>query len=328
MKNTNKNKEKFKLKDYLPSIVRIIFGVVFLSDALLKYLFYSPLLIKENLLAALFAPWGFVYPWVYFWTILVTNNIFFVVSLAMIVESLIGIGLILGIFKKLTYYGGIVFSLSLWMTAAQFGGPYVDGTLNIGSSIFYVLLFSMLIYTERSFNFKDISLDKYLLRKFKTSKILSYFTFNNINKAPNISIISIFSIIFGVMLGISAALKLIPGTSSDLSQSLLMLVLGEPKLILNYFIFWDKLIIPHMQLFLYIYFAVEFIIALFLILRIFKKPIYYIGLAYSLFSWSVIQGFGGPFFPGITDVSSGIIYFLIFLLFIYYEYSGKKDYIL
>ncbi|MCW1293092.1 MAG: hypothetical protein OH318_01725 [Candidatus Parvarchaeota archaeon] len=59
----------------------------------------------------------------------------------MIVESVIGIGLILGIFKKLTYFGGIIFSLSLWMTAAQFGGPYVDGTLNIGAAIFMYYFF-------------------------------------------------------------------------------------------------------------------------------------------------------------------------------------------
>ena len=48
-------------------------------------------------------------------------------------------------------------------------------------------------------------------------------------------------------------------------------------------------------------------------------------MVYSLFSWSVIQGFGGPFFAGVTDLAAGPLYVLIKIALVIAK--GKPRYV-
>jgi uncharacterized membrane protein YphA (DoxX/SURF4 family) len=59
-----------------------------------------------------------------------------------VVETLIAIGLILGLFSNLTYIGGALLSVVIWSTAESFGGPYAAGSTDIGAAIIYVLVFA------------------------------------------------------------------------------------------------------------------------------------------------------------------------------------------
>ncbi|MCL4372732.1 DoxX family membrane protein [Candidatus Parvarchaeota archaeon] len=314
---------KFKgWSDKIPFVTRLILGLIFIADSMLKLIPDSAYLIKENVLSGAYGAWSFVYPWVAFWANFTANNINFLVAFAIVVEFLIGLFLILGLFKKFLYITGAVYSIVIWLTISQFGGPYIAGTLNIGATPFYFLLFLLLIFTDRNFKTYDKSLDKIIEKKHKIWQKIGYFKQTK-SKNEKIMVFALFSITFGALLAINASLKLVSGTASNVAGNQLMQLLGEPRFLIPFFLFWDKLILPNIHLFLYLYAFSEFAIALLLIFGLFRKWDYLAGIVYSLFSWSVIQGFGGPFFPGITDLAAGPLYVLIFLMLIFYNSNLK-----
>jgi uncharacterized membrane protein YphA (DoxX/SURF4 family) len=53
---------------------------------------------------------------------------------------------------------------------------------------------------------------------------------------------------------------------------------------------------------------------LILILGFMRKTTYTAGMLLSLLIWSVPEGFGGPYGSGSTDVGTGVIYAVVFLL--------------
>lgn len=315
--------EKVKLRfDKIPFITRIVLGAIFIADSLLKLIPDSAFLIKENVLTGAYGAWSFVYPWVAFWANFTANNINFFVYFAIIVEFLIGLFLILGFFKKFLYIAGAVYSIAIWLTISQFGGPYIAGTLDIGATPIYFLLFLLLIFSERNFNVYDLSIDKAIKKRFNLWGKLAFFKKVK-SKNEKITVFAISSIAFGAVLAVNASLKLVSGTASNVAGNQLMQILGEPKFLIPFFLFWDKLILPNIHLFLYVYAFSEFSIALLLIFGLFRREVYIAGIVYSLFSWSVIQGFGGPFFAGVTDLAAGPLYILIFIMFIFYNSNTK-----
>ncbi|MCL4362466.1 MAG: DoxX family membrane protein [Candidatus Parvarchaeota archaeon] len=306
----------------IPFITRVLLGVIFIADSMLKLIPDSAYLIKENVLSGAYGAWSFVYPWVSFWANVTANNINFFVYFAIIVEFLIGLFLILGFFKKFLYVAGAVYSIAIWLTISQFGGPYIAGTLDIGATPFYFLLFLLLIFSERNFNAYDISIDKSIKKKFNLWGRLAFFKKAK-SKNEKTNVFAISSIAFGAIFAINASLKLVSGTASNIAGNQLMQILGEPKFLIPFFLFWDKLILPNIHLFLYMYAFSELAIALLLIFGLFRKGVYIAGIAYSLFSWSVIQGFGGPFFAGVTDLAAGPLYVLIFIMFMFYNSNSN-----
>lgn len=65
-------------------------------------------------------------------------------------ETCIAIGLILGLFSNAVYAVGIPCMLAIWSTAEGFGGPYVNGTTDIGTSIIYVFVYVALYLGQAS----------------------------------------------------------------------------------------------------------------------------------------------------------------------------------
>ena len=47
-----------------------------------------------------------------------------------------------------------------------------------------------------------------------------------------------------------------------------------------------------------------------------RKVGYIVGIFTSLVIWGVPEGFGGPYGPTSTDIGTGIIYAMVFILFI------------
>jgi uncharacterized membrane protein YphA (DoxX/SURF4 family) len=315
--------EKVKRRfDKIPIITRLSLGIIFIADSLLKLIPDSAYLIKENVLTGAYGAGSFVYPWVAFWANFTANNINFFVVFAIIIEFLIGLFLILGFLRKFLYIIGAIYSIVIWLTISQFGGPYIAGTLDIGATPVYFLLFLLLIFTERNFNTYDKSIDKVIKNKYKIWQKFAYFKQTK-SKNEKTTVFAVSSIAFGAILAVNASLKLVSGTASNIASNQLMQILGEPKLLIPFFLFWDKIILPNIHLFLYIYAFSEFSIAVLLIFGLFRKWVYLAGIIYSLFSWSVIQGFGGPFFAGVTDLASGPLYILIFVMFIFYNSNLK-----
>src|SRR5207247_6948112 len=108
--------------------LRVGFGVVWLVDAILKWLpgFRSEYLdaLKEGSQGQ--SRW--LNGWFDFWINLQQSNTTFFAYLVAVIETLIAVALILGFARKVTYLAAIVFSLLMWSTAEGFGGPYTSGS--------------------------------------------------------------------------------------------------------------------------------------------------------------------------------------------------------
>ena len=60
--------------------------------------------------------------------------------------------------------------------------------------------------------------------------------------------------------------------------------------------------------------VIESLIALALIFGVARKLTYIGGAAFSFIVWAVAEGFGGPYSSGSTDIGTGIIYTIVFLM--------------
>jgi nitrite reductase (NO-forming) len=69
--------------------------------------------------------------------------------------------------------------------------------------------------------------------------------------------------------------------------------------------------------------AIEILLGLVLIVGFLRKPVYIVGILYSLMIWGVAEGFGGPYGPGSTDIGTAVIYAFVFVAMIIAEKSAK-----
>ncbi len=125
-------------------VLRIVFGLIWAVDAWFKW---QPEFINkfsDYLTGALDGQPAAVQAWINFWIRIVNvdpHGLAYVVAVA---ETLVALGLILGVFSNLTNIGGALLTLVIWSTAEGFGGPYVPGSTDIGSAIIYALVFAAL----------------------------------------------------------------------------------------------------------------------------------------------------------------------------------------
>jgi nitrite reductase (NO-forming) len=146
------------------SALRIIFGLVWLIDAYLKWLpgFRSSYLDRLSGWADGQPSW--LHGWFTFWINLQQPRVTFFAYLVAVVETLIALALIFGFARKVSYVAAIVFSLLIWSTAEGFGGPYTSGASDIGTAVIYAIVFAALLgfsYYEGTSRF---SIDHYLER--------------------------------------------------------------------------------------------------------------------------------------------------------------------
>jgi nitrite reductase (NO-forming) len=127
-------------------VLRIAFGLVWAVDAGFKWVptfvdNFSSYLSSDN-------QSGLVAWWINLWIsgVNVDPHVFaYVVAVA---ETLVAIGLILGLFSNLTYTAGSLLAVVIWSTAEGFGGPYAAGSTDIGAAIIYVFVFAALFLTS------------------------------------------------------------------------------------------------------------------------------------------------------------------------------------
>lgn len=146
----------------LVSAVRAAFGVVWVIDA---YLTWRPEFASHYvgyLQNALQGQPGWLVPWFNLWIAIVSPIPGVFVWLTRIIETLIALGLVLGLVRKWTYILGGLFSLLIWSTAGGFGGPYPTGVSNLGPALAYVFVFALLILAEHSLGKTPYSLDYYI----------------------------------------------------------------------------------------------------------------------------------------------------------------------
>ncbi|MDD5371559.1 MAG: multicopper oxidase domain-containing protein [Anaerolineaceae bacterium] len=142
--------------------LRAAFGVVWAVDA---FLAWQPAFAAHYVGYLQNAAQGqpaWLQSWFQFWINLVTPSAGIFISATRIIETLIALGLLLGLAIQWTYLLGAFFSLLIWATAEGFSGPYVTEAGNLGPALVYVLIFLGLIIMDMLLGLSPYSLDHYL----------------------------------------------------------------------------------------------------------------------------------------------------------------------
>ena len=136
---------------------------------------------------------------------------------------------------------------------------------------------------------------------------------NLVGATRRVIAIAFLRIAFGVVWSIDAALKWQPAFQANFSQIVAGVAQGQPGFLSWWFSIWQDVVSGRAPIFALLTAATETYLALALIAGFARRFTYTIGIAYGLFVWSVAEGFGGPYVPGMTtDVGAAIIYSLLF----------------
>ncbi len=145
--------------------LRIGFGIIWLIDAILKWLPGFRASYMATIMGQAQGQPGWLKPWFDFWINIQHPRVMFFAYLVAAVETLIAVALIAGFARKLTYLAAIVFSLLIWATAEGFGGPYTSGSSDIGTAVIYAVVFAGLLALSYYAGPARYSVDYYLEQK-------------------------------------------------------------------------------------------------------------------------------------------------------------------
>jgi uncharacterized membrane protein YphA (DoxX/SURF4 family) len=142
---------------------RMIFGVVWLIDGSLKFLPGFVATFQGSISGQGQPAW--LQGWFAFWSNQVNADPTFWVYMVGSLELLLGLGLLFGFVRKITYTGGLILSLFIWAVPEGFGGPYVVGTTDIGTTFIYAMVFGALFILDATYGPTPWSLDGQIERK-------------------------------------------------------------------------------------------------------------------------------------------------------------------
>jgi uncharacterized membrane protein YphA (DoxX/SURF4 family) len=142
--------------------VRIAFGVIWVIDAVLKWLPGFRSAYMGNTMGTAEGQPAATRWWFDFWIRLQHPHATHFAYFVAVVETLIALALIFGFARKLSYSLAIIFSLLIWATAEGFGGPYTSGSADIGAAIIYVVVFAGLLAMSYYTGPSRLSVDYYL----------------------------------------------------------------------------------------------------------------------------------------------------------------------
>jgi nitrite reductase (NO-forming) len=145
--------------------LRISFGIIWLIDAILKWLPGFRASYMDTIMGEAQGQPGWLQPWYHFWIRLQHPDAMPFAWLVAVAETLIAVALIAGFARKLTYISAIAFSLLIWATAEGFGGPYTSGASDIGTAIIYAVVFTGLLVLNYYGGPARYSADYYLEKK-------------------------------------------------------------------------------------------------------------------------------------------------------------------
>ncbi len=145
--------------------LRITFGVIWLIDAMLKWLPGFRASYMSTIMGEAAGQPGWLQPWFHFWIRVQHPQVMPMAYLVAVAETLIALALIAGFARKLTYSAAIVFSVLIWATAEGFGGPYTSGAADIGTAIIYAVVFAGLLALSYYAGPARYSADYYLEQK-------------------------------------------------------------------------------------------------------------------------------------------------------------------
>ena len=149
----------------LKTAMRIVFGVVWGVDGILKF---QPGV--SDSLAGMIADAGngqpgWLQPWFSFWSTTVASNPGFFTLTIGVFEVALAFALVAGFLRKIAYTGGFFLSLVIWSVPEGFGGPYGPGSTDIGTGIIYAFAFLFLLILNAAFGPSRWSLDATIERR-------------------------------------------------------------------------------------------------------------------------------------------------------------------
>jgi len=145
--------------------LRITFGMIWLIDAVLKWLpgFRSGYM--GMISGAGQGQPGWLRPWFSFWTNLQSPHPGFYAYLVAVLETLVALAILLGVARKVSYIAAAAFSVVIWAAAEGFGGPYTSGASDIGTAIIYALVFGCLLTLAAYTGPDTYSVDHYIEKR-------------------------------------------------------------------------------------------------------------------------------------------------------------------
>jgi thiosulfate dehydrogenase [quinone] large subunit len=117
---------------------------------------------------------------------------------------------------------------------------------------------------------------------------------------------------FGVIWGIDAGLKWLPGFRDHYLSMIQASGAGQPSWLLPWFHFWASMVQPAPGLFAVLTAVAESAICLSLVLGIAQRACFAFGAGFALVIWGVGEGFGGPYMNGSTDIGCAVMYSALF----------------
>jgi nitrite reductase (NO-forming) len=145
--------------------LRISFGIIWLIDAIFKWLPGFRAGYMGAVMGEVQGQPGWLKPWFDFWINIQHPRVIFFAYLVAVVETLIAVALIAGFARKVTYLAAIAFSVLIWATAEAFGGPYTSGAADIGTAIIYAVVFMALLALSAYAGPARYSADYYIEKK-------------------------------------------------------------------------------------------------------------------------------------------------------------------
>ena len=132
-------------KTWPKDALRVAFGVIWLIDATFKWLPGFRSGYSASLQHAAQAQPGWLHWWFSFWINLQSGHASLFAYMVALTETAIGLALVLGFARKVTYIFATAFSFLIWGIAEGFGGPYMNGSTDIGAAIMYSVVFLFLL---------------------------------------------------------------------------------------------------------------------------------------------------------------------------------------
>ena len=136
--------------------------------------------------------------------------------------------------------------------------------------------------------------------------------------------LGILRIAFGLLWAIDAWYKWQPGFLQNIPHYFARHLNGQQPLAQAWMRFWMRIVTMNPHAFGYLTALSETAIALLLIFGLLTNLTYIAGGIFSLLIWSTVEGFGGPYAPGITDIGTSIMYTFIFATLFFS--TGSRSY--
>src|SRR5579862_2657703 len=152
----------------LKTTFRVLLGVVWLIDGVLKFTSGFVSSFQSNVLDAQSNAPSWLSGWYSFWATQAGTNATLIVYTVGVLELALGLALIFGFMRKIAYAGGVVLALLIWAVPEGFGGPYQSGAggTDVGTGVIYAVAFLGLILVNATYGPSRYSLDYYVERKF------------------------------------------------------------------------------------------------------------------------------------------------------------------